>query len=273
MANVNVPPQPGLLKTMGVFNLLFGGLLLLCGLGCLRPALQGLAENASLSFDPAMAQQILDADRDARISELQQAEQQAATAEEKAKLKQARLKVEANHPRVEDKLDFGAINEGFRWTTRTFLADAITGAFLNLFLLISGLGLIVRKNWARVLGIATSALKIIRLVALCILLMAFTVPKLSRSIDILAGSEFGRELYEHGVEQNQAANGGAAPGPVPGPKEIAEYLRAFGNIYAILLPCLGSIYPAVALMLLSRPGARAACFQRDDEGPWEGPTQ
>jgi hypothetical protein len=267
-----VTPQPGLVKTIGVFNILFGGLLLLCGMGCLNPALQGLARQQPPRFDPKEAQKVLDEIHRQRIAELQQQEQAASTPKEKARIKEEREKAEANPPKFDaKKIDVATINEGIAWFTRYVWADVITGPLLNLLLLISGVGLLMRQNWARVLAIATAFLKIVRLVALCVLLIGFVVPRGGKALDALAGSEMGQEFFKQAMEQ-QKARGAVQAGPQPTPEIMAQYLQSFGNVYAILLPCLGSIYPLIVLVLLTRPGARAATRARDDEEPQADPA-
>jgi hypothetical protein len=277
MANENDPqppsvtPQPGVVKTIGVFNLIFGGILLLCGMGCLNPVLPSLINQETLQIDPKKAQQVLDEDRRQRITELKAREQSASTPDEKAKIKEQRLAVEASRPKVEGQLDFPTVNAGLAWLTRYVWADVATGPLLNLLMGLSGIGLILRKNWARLLGLVTAGLKIVRLLALGVLLVAVVVPKMGRALDVLADSPLGKEMFDHAMERQKAQGGGPPPGPQPGPKEVAQYLRAFGNVSAVLLPCLGSIYPVITLVLLTRPGARAACLVGDEEEMQEEP--
>ncbi len=229
------------------------------------------------TFDPKEANKVLDEMHRSRIAELQQQEQSAATAADKARIKAEREKVEANPPKVTETIDPAPVNEGIAWFYRYAWTDVVTGPVLNLLLLVSGIGLLLHQNWARVLAIVTAALKILRLVALCVLLIAFAIPKMGRMCDVLSGSELGKAFFKQAMEQ-QKAQGANPAGPQPTPELIAEVLRTSGYAYAILLPCLGSIYPIIVLVLLTRPGARAATrterYEKDDPfgNPNAGPA-
>ena len=41
-------------------------------------------------------------------------------------------------------------------------------------------------------------------------------------------------------------------------------MGSFGYGYAILFTCFGAIYPVIALVLLTRPAARAACAEVEE---------
>jgi hypothetical protein len=140
-------------------------------------------------------------------------------------------------------------------------------------LLVSGIGLLLHKNWARVLAIVTAALKILRLVALCVLLVTVVIPKMGRMCDVLSGSELGKAFFKQAMDQ-QKARGANPAGPEPTPELVAQVLRTSGNAYAVLLPCLGCIYPIIVLVLLTRPGARAATQTRpyDEDDPFGKPA-
>jgi hypothetical protein len=270
-------PQPGMVTAIGVFNILYGGLLLLCGMGCANAFVPSIANQKMPTFDQKEAHNILEEMHRLRISELQRQEQSAATPAIKTQIKAEREKLEANPPKVAEKIDPAPVNEGIAWFFRYAWTDVATGPVLNLLLLISGIGLLLHQNWARLLAIVTAALKILRLVALCILLVAFAIPKMARMCDVLAGSELGKAYFKQAMEQ-QKAQGGNPAAPQPTPELVAEVLRTSGYAYAILLPCLGSIYPIIVLVLLTRPGARAATstqtYDEEDDfgkpaaGPW-----
>jgi hypothetical protein len=242
-------------------------------MGCTNAFLPSILTQKMPQFDPKDAKKVLDEMHRIRIAELQKQEQAASAPEEKARLKAEIEKVEANPPKVDEKIDPAPINEGIAWFFRYTWTDVVTGPFLNLLLLISGVGLLLRQNWARVLAIVTAALKIVRLIALCILLVAFVIPKMGLMCDQMAGSELGKEFFKQAMEQ-QKARGANPAGPQPTPEMISEVLRTFGYVYAFLLPCIGSIYPIIVLVLLTRPGARAATRpeRREDGDPFGGPA-
>ena len=160
---------------------------------------------------------------------------------------------------MEKEIDFPKVNARLSWLATYLRLDVLSGPVLNLLLVVSGIGLVLQQNWARVLGMAAAALKVLRLVALTALLVGAVIPRVGSVLDELLTTDVGRQALTQAIEQQQARQGGAPGGPQPSPEEFTRLFRGAGNVFAIFLACLGSIYPIIALILLSRPGARAAC--------------
>jgi hypothetical protein len=80
----------------------------------------------------------------------------------------------------------------------------------------------------------------------------------------------GKEVFRQAIEQQQARQGGAV-GPQPTPEVVSQYLQTFGYLYAVFFTVIGSIYPLIALVLLTRRGARAACRTTHDDERRDAP--
>jgi hypothetical protein len=251
-------PQPGVLKAIGILNIFFGGMLLLCGLGCLNWTAPVVVANKPLQIEPVTTQAFFDEMRRQRIDDLRAREEAAGREDERDRIKKERAEVEAKHPRVEEEIDFPRVNADLVWLSRYLWYDLVSGPVLNLLLVVAGVGLVLRKNWARWLALATAALKIVRLVALGAFLATVVIPRVGGSLDALLATEMGRSVITQAIEQ-QARQGGGPPGPQPGPREVVRLFRGLGTVSVFAFLCLSSIYPLVVLILLSRPGARAAC--------------
>ena len=258
--SVSPRPQPGLLKTIGILNIIFGGALLLYGLSCLNVTAPALVGSVPLRIEPEMTQAVFDGLRDEQIKFLREQEKVARTDAERKRLNKQRLEVEAKHPRVKDEVDFPKINAELSLSRlKTYLwVDVLGGPVLNLLFVFSGIGLLLRKNWARLVALATAALKLVRLVVLTGLLVGSVIPHLSAVFDSLLATDMGRHVITEAIERQQAQQGAPPGGPQPSPDEIAHALRGVSTGFAIFVACFGSVYPLIVLILLTRPGARAA---------------
>jgi hypothetical protein len=257
------PPsaRPGLPKTIGVLDLVFGGVLLLCGAGGLSTLGPFLVRNNPLQIDPAETREGM---RQLLIDDLRNQESGAATPAEKNRLRKARLELESRPSDLASKVDFTAINRDLPWLSRYLWADLLSGTVLNVLLIVSGIGLIRLKQWGRRLGVWVAATKLVRLVALCALLTAIVVPSLSRVLGQFARTDVGEAYVRQAVELGSPAGSTLQLSA----SEIVEIIRALGYGYALMSLGLGAIFPAVSLLVLTRPGARLACknFAGDVQG-------
>ncbi|MBV8228408.1 MAG: hypothetical protein JO329_00360 [Planctomycetaceae bacterium] len=262
-----VSPQPGLLRTIGILNFIFGGLLFACGLNCLGWFGPMLATLQLIRLDPEEAQIHFDNFKRTMIATLRDREASATDAE-RTRIKKSRVELEALHPRIGDQLDLKKINRGLRWLTWYLWADVVTGPILNLLMLASGIGLMQLKCWARTMGLWVAAAKLVRLAALTIFLVAMVIPRMSKVADELMASDFGRVLITSALAQQGARQGGDVPVAQIDPKDLVPIMTGMSDIAAVLLLGFGAIYPALTLVVLSRPAARAAC--REDEAETDG---
>ena len=257
--NAVVVPEPGLLKTLGVLNLVFGGLLLLCGLAYLNATAPIVVSQAPLQIEPEMTQAFFDEMRQQRMDDLHARAQSASSDAERTRFSRHRDALASRRTKVEAEIDFPRFNANLVWLARYFRYDALSGPALNALMVVAGVGLMLKKNWARVLGVATAALKLARLATLGAILIVTVVPHLGENLDAILATEMGHEFVAQVMDQQQQNRGGGPVGPPPSPTEIVRLFRSFSTVSAIAFLCLGSIYPLICLILLSRPGARAAC--------------
>jgi len=260
-----VAPNPSLPKTIGVLNLLFGGALLLCGLGCMSRVLPSLAQGEAIHVDPEEAQMAVDEIKQTEVDDLKKSEQAAKSDAEKARLREERFKLESSHTRVKDQIDFDRLNAALAWIPRCFWAEFISGPILNFLMLISGIGLLRLKRWGRVLGVWVSLLKVIRLVGLAVFLTVYVIPPVMGSIGDFMKTDAGKATLSKfkRVQGNQ-------PAPAS-PEEIMDAINVVGPIAVITFTCLGVIYPLITLIVLTRRPAKLACeSELANEGDFSG---
>jgi hypothetical protein len=125
--------------------------------------------------------------------------------------------------------------------------DLISGLVLNVAMLISGIGLLQLREWGRRLALGTFALKILRLCILAVLAILIIIPMTSRMTSEMMGG---------------MAQGGAGGPPAAMMGDVAKFQAAIGSVQAVLGAVFGSIWPIIAIILLTRPGTRAACLAR-----------
>jgi hypothetical protein len=224
-----------------------------------------------LRIEPAEAQAAVEEMRRSMVGELARLERSASDAADRERLHKERTELEGKRFRVESEVDFRVVNGGLPWLARYLWADALSGPAVNLFLLASGVGLVLCKTWGRTLALWTSWFKLARLLLLNGLLVLIVIPHLSRAADQFARSEAGEAVVGYAMSQQGLSRGGGANGPKLTPGEAVQVMGRMGYAYAATFLSLGAIYPVVVLIVLSRPGARAACMPRATAG--EGSTQ
>ena len=251
--------QPGLVKTAGWLSLVLGGVLFLCGGGALNATVGFLRENTPLRIDPTQTQEVVEEVRRQMLFDLRNAEA-GATAADKERLRKTRADLEAKPNALAKTLDFDAVNGDLVWVSRYLWADLATGPLLNLGLIASGVGLVRVREWGRKLGVWVAALKIIRLAVLSGLLAAAVVPAVGRVMTRFAKDELMAAILRGAMDSSvKAGPGGALPAVKLDPSEIVAVSVSAGYGYAAMSLGLGSVVPAVVLILLTRDGARAAC--------------
>jgi hypothetical protein len=237
-------PPTSIPRVIGIMNIIFAGLLLLCGLWqIVNVALQSTMA-PMMAGQQAQAQKAMEQQRQAELRDLQQREKASKDPQEKAALQAQEKALQAQPvPNLPDMTQF--MNNP---RTKTFtLADAATGMLLNILLLVSGIGLLKYREWGRVTALWVAALKIVRLIALYSFFIVAIVPD--------AVQQF-RRIFE------EMAKAGPPGQKGPGPEQFATFATAMGiamTVYGILMILIGSIYPLVVLILLTRPRVKAAC--------------
>jgi hypothetical protein len=215
-----------------------------------------LRENTPMRIETADAQAVADGLKDQLAIDLRAKEQRAASEAEKAKLRDERKKIEAKKTNILDQVDFGKVNSDLYWISPFLWADVLTGPVLNLLLVVSGLGLLALKGWARMLAIGVMVLKVVRLGVFCALLVGLVVPGLGRALEALGKSDVGDGLLRTSLGQvNQMLHASVTMSPT----EVVQAMSWVGYGFAVVLLGFGSIYPAIVLLVLTRPSARSAC--------------
>lgn len=255
-----VTPCPGFLRTIGVLNLAFGGVLLLFGAGCLYTVGPFLLDNTPLQIDPALTQVVINDMRREMVETLALREQSARTAAEKQKLAEARNDLQTVRTDLSGRIDFGRVNANLPWLSRYLWLNLLSGPVLNLLTVVSGVGLIFLSKWGRTLAVWVAVLKIGRLIVLCGLMSFVVVPRLSDVAEQFAGTDFGKAFLRRALDQQDPSTTViGTPAVRFQPDEMVRILAALGYGFAVMGLALGAIYPTVALIVLTRPAARAAC--------------
>jgi len=239
-----VLPTPQRAKLVGTLNIVFASLLLV----------YIVFQIAMLFFTPVLmqmsgdvmkqAQAKVDEQRKSQMDALKQEAAQAKTAEEKSQIEQRRTALEKSPQvtvpdmsKMADMLKAPAY-QAYVWS------DLISGLLLNVAMLISGIVLVQLKESGRKLALWTFGLKVVRLCALAVLMIIVVIPITSRmTSEMMAG----------------ITKGGAGTSPTAVFGDMAKLQAALGSVQAVLGAVFGSIWPIVGMVLLTRPGTRAAC--------------
>ena len=252
MSDESAISRPRFFRTVGCFNLIFGGVLILCGGLGLWIFVPFLVENSPFRLDPAQTGEIVVEMRRQMIEDARRDERNAPDPASKEKARKTRESIEAIPESLEGKVNFDKVNSGLPWLSRYLWAEVVTGPILNLLMVVSGIGLIFGRSWrVKRLAIIVLGLKILRLAALSLFLGVVVVPGVREALSEFAGTEFGRSVLRQAIASR---NSGAMPTADIEPGEFVQIFSALGYIYAVMSFALGAIYPVVGLILLSRSG-------------------
>ncbi len=251
-----ITPRPGLLRAVGGFNLVIGFVLLLFGGAALYECGPFLKENHPFRLDPEFTQRVvIEMNRDL-LNSLQTSARAARDEAEKKRLAAAIADVQAITKDDSGQFDSARVNASLPWVSRYMIGNLASGPPLNLLLMLAGLGLLARRNWARRLALGVAALKIGRLLVLAALLVFTVVPALRDTTAAFASTNFGRAFAAHALD---TVDRSAIRNVQIKPDELVSIIAAIGYGYAALALGFGAIWPAIVLIVLTRPGARAAC--------------
>lgn len=256
---VSVAPKPGLPKLIGSLNVAFGFLLFLIGLGRLDLIGPSFTQNQPFKLERGDAQIFYDQFHQRQIFELQKLEESTTNESKQAKLRSERLELAANHQKdIDQHLDLKSINYVLLLLNWYFWADFATGPVLNLLMLASGVGLTQLRVWARRMAIWVALLKIVRILALTLFFTIAIVPQARRTMDAVAHTELGEVI----IAKANSALTQASHGPPPvhyTAENFAVNMAAMAYILAVFGMILCLIYPAISLVILTRPSVKAAC--------------
>jgi hypothetical protein len=249
----DVLPRPRIPTVVGMLNIIFASCLLLVSLTL-------GAYNATMPLTMRAMTQILkkaEADAEAKrqvdLKALEVAEKKAATEEEKRAIEKQRKALSASRKfELPIGMDFEKMGlKGRRFAVFAWV-DVATAVLLDIVLIVSGIGLLRRQMWGLRLGLAALAAKLVRLVLLYGYVAVAIIPPIAQ------GS--GRVAFEAMAQQLKATGQ-----PMPPGVDALLLTRVYSITYTVMAVAMilfGSIYPAIALWFLSRPGARSACEER-----------
>ena len=256
------PPNFRVPRLLGIFNVLFSVQILICGLCLGGYTLTLPAISRGLGQLQKQVEKKAESDRKAQLDEVVEREKTAKTEQEKVEAAARRMEIE-NRPKatLPGTVDFTKMGIGdpqfINWTW----VELLSGIVLNLMMLISGIGLLHWKPWARSLGIWTALLKIARLVLVYGFFVLTIVPPLARRM--------GAAVSEMMANQpGMRPPGGGSPD--------AFFARIYTVYYSALglgMILFGVVYPLILLWLLTRPSVKSACSGRlklpaEPNQPW-----
>ncbi len=260
-ADGTVLPNPGIPKTLGILNVIFGVLLVLFGT-CLTgvmvaaPALMDFSEKAVKDVQAKN-----EARRKTRLDAIDEREKAAKSDEEKKAFQGERDAIAAE-PKVESP-DMGPVKELIddpmvKGYNLTYFG---TGVLLSILLLVSGIGLVRLTPWGRSLAVWWAGLQIVQILALAAVGVFYVQPEQ-------------RPKAEAAIEKIQAKAKAKAQNLAPGMAEGLQFGKAMqgaSNVLTVGWVVVGMIYPVTVLVLLGGAGARAAC--RATSKPAAGPGE
>lgn len=250
-----VVPNPQIPRSFGLMNIIFGSLLLLTALG------HGFWYLYTPTFTRQMQERVKQvedkakSERDEKIADLKKQEAAAKTKEEKETLKDERVELEKNiGVNVMPLSEFTGMNVMADKRIAAYYAVEVSAAVvLNVLMIVSGAGLLGLREWARRMAIIVAQLKILRWLAMTVLMMVLVLP---------VSMEFSQKAMA-AVEAQIKAQGAGAAMPVP----MSEFIRlgmivsAVWQVFCAIVAC---VYPALLWWYVSRPPARAACMKQPE---------
>ncbi|MBX6315424.1 MAG: hypothetical protein IRY99_21310 [Isosphaeraceae bacterium] len=256
-----IVPNPGLPKTIGILNIVFGSLLLLYGL-CMgastlfMPALGSMMQAQQKKLE-AEAQAKHKAQIEEELADLDRREAEAETEQEKAEIQAQREQVKKRPPPLVPNTAMGFDMVKDPTYLRFIWGEIITGLLLNVPLLISGIALLGLREWGRKLALWIAGLKLVRLVILLVLAVTMIAPGMARRMD--------REFAKLGAQIQQTRPGG--PPIQPKMKTMSAITGAAMTAQYVFMYGLGMVYPVIVLWVLTRPRAKYACLAVSKPGP------
>jgi len=136
---------------------------------------------------------------------------------------------------------------------RFSLVDAGTGLILNGLMLATGIALINLRRWGARWWTYIAWVKIVRLLLLWGFYIVAVAPALSENM--------GRSVAAMFQQQN------IGPGRGPTVGDLTRVYSIMNLILAVGVIGLGSIYPAISLWLIGRPGVKAALIDKPNTEP------
>jgi hypothetical protein len=253
-----VVPNPQIPRTFGIMNIVFGGILLLFGVGSLVATLYGPKIQKWMFRNVEKTAAAEKAEQKAKIADLKRQEAAAKTEKDKDALKAEREDLEKSvaadiTTEMDDLANWNPTSD-IRIAVYTYSAEA-AGILLNVLMIVAGIGLLRLSEPARKLAIWVAWLKIARWIALTIVTMVLILP---------ITMERTQKIFDKVQAQQKAQSGGRVVFPMGG---FAQMMAVVGAISQIFYLVIASIYPALVIWFLTRPRTRAACLRNPAKLP------
>lgn len=252
-AETSIEPNPGLARSLGTLNIVFGAILLLCGL-CSGISLLSMAFAGTMANQAQFQAQWQQAWKQARDQQLARLQQELDATKDAA----VRQRIEARMAEIREasppEVDFAAMYGIKDPAVVVFWSvELLSGIIFNLLLIVGGIGLLSLADWGRKLSIYVAVLKLVRLVGLYGYALLAVVPVMARDM---------AQAF-HDMAGSVPENRGQEVPPV------AEMAQGFGIAWALglgVFAVLAVIYPLLMLFLLARPSVKAATRVREAPG-------
>ena len=235
------PREVAIPKTLGILNLIFGVIFMLAGAGT---AIQYLVMPMFGEVMEAQQQQMtkaIELQQDSAVQKLLEEQKAAASEDEKAVI-QTQIDQVQNQPTFTTPNMAGMMGMNDRRVIIWGVVNSLTGALLNLLMIISGVGLLLLRGWGRSLALWAAGLKIVRLIAGQSYYCFVCVPVRAESM--------------MGFMDQVGAQAG--PSQAQPPVEMGMMFAGRYWAQAVGFALFASIYPIVCLVLLTRSRVKAA---------------
>ncbi|CAN5892966.1 hypothetical protein BH23PLA1_BH23PLA1_07750 [soil metagenome] len=243
-------PQPA--RTIGILNIVFGSILAFYSSTSLISLLFMLVYAPGMEIQERVIDTLVAAVHEVQIEEMEGHLEVAENDVEREMIQQELQALIEAGPQTP--AGFAMLSMGFQLPALTYWswADSTTSILFNSLMIVAGVGLLRLRSWGRSLGLWVAGLKIVRLVVIWGLWILVVTPEMA-------------EQLGNTVDEMMAQQGG--PGPPPGMFKMMYAVMYSAMGVAMIL--LGSIYPAIVIWLLRKPGVKAAC-RPADRTPEEG---
>jgi hypothetical protein len=250
-----VVPNPGIPRTLGILNIIFGTILALAGC-CLAsftagmPMLIQFGQEAQKKVQADLAEQ-----RKAELKKLDDQIAAAKTDEEKKPI-EAEKAAEIARADLATPPDMSAITDLYK--NPTIMGFNLTfygsGFLMNLLLLISGIGLVKLASWSRTMALGLATLQLARIILLTGVCLIVVQPESIKATNKMISN----------LEAQAQAQGKGKAAPINPAQNLqaAKAMGMMGSFFIVGYALVASIYPIVTLILLNGSSAKAACQPR-----------
>ena len=246
MTHANHPmprPRPRPVKVIGWINLILGAALLMMNWLTINSLVMSTDSSGAIAAIGRVADAYAEAQFERQMERLDALEADAESEPAREVYREERRRLREIGPSPTPAAGMMMLNQRMGSLGIWSFAATITAFVLTLAMIVAGAGLIQRLEWGRRLALWTSGLAIVRQVVLQSIWLLMLVPGMSKAI----GEQ---------VEASLAAQGAGA---MPFGTSMTQLYVLIYSIWGLAAMVIGSTYPAISMVVLTRPGARAAC--------------